>query len=125
MTRRDPVLIKALRTAHAMLEADAAGRPTLDAAPASPHLRRLVRLAFLAPDLQRAILAWRQPPGLTLERLMHAPMPMLWSEQAALLDSLGVAVASAAPAPLPADQSASCYREDVPCYGGKIPCYGP
>jgi hypothetical protein len=89
-TCRDPVLIKALRAAHAMLEADAAGFPTLDAAPASPYLRRLVRLAFLAPELQRAILAGRQPPGLTLERLMHAPMPMLWAEQAAMFDKLGV-----------------------------------
>jgi len=89
-TCRDPVLIKALRAAHAMLEVDATGLPNLDAAPASPYLRRLVRLAFLAPELQRAILAGRQPPGLTLERLMHAPMPMLWSDQAALLDKLGV-----------------------------------
>ena len=90
-TCRDPVLIKALRAAHAMLEADAAGFPTLHAAPASPYLRRLVRLAFLAPELQRAILAGRQPPGLTLERLMQTPMPMLWAEQATMLDKLGVA----------------------------------
>ena len=30
----------------------------------------------------------RQPPGLTLESLMHAPMPMLWSEQAEMIESL-------------------------------------
>jgi hypothetical protein len=89
-TRRDPVLIKALRAAHAMLKADAAGLPTLDAAPPSPYLRRLVRLAFLAPDLQRAILAGRQPPGLTLEQLMRAPMPMLWADQAAMVEALGL-----------------------------------
>jgi len=89
-SRRDPVLIKALRAAHAMLRTDGAGIPTLDAAPASPYRRRLVRLAFLAPELQRAILAGRQPPGLTLESLMHAPMPMLWSEQAAMFESLAV-----------------------------------
>jgi DNA invertase Pin-like site-specific DNA recombinase len=87
-SRRDPVLIKALRASHAMLGTDAAGRPTLDASPASPYRRRLVRLAFLAPDLQRAILAGKQLQGLTLESLMHRPMPMLWSEQATMIVSL-------------------------------------
>ena len=95
-SRRDPILIKALRKAHAMLEADAAGRPTLDTAPPSPYLRRLVRLAFLSPDLQRAILAGQQPAGLTLESLMRVAMPLLWSEQALLVGSLGVSVAAAA-----------------------------
>jgi hypothetical protein len=95
-SRRDPVLIKALRAAHAMLDTDAAGLPTLDAAPASPYRRRLVRLALLAPDLQRAILAGQQPPGLTLESLMHAPMPLLWSEQADMIVSLAVAGAPGA-----------------------------
>lgn len=88
--RRDPVLIKALRSAHAMLKTDAAGLPVLDAAPLSPYLRRLVRLALLAPDLQRDILAGRQPPGLTLEQIMHTPMPELWSEQAQMFEALGV-----------------------------------
>jgi site-specific DNA recombinase len=94
-SRRDPVLIRALRAAHAMLGTDAAGLPTLHAAPASPYRRQLVRLAFLAPDLQRAILAGQQQPGLTLEQLMHAPMPVLWSEQAAMIESLGVIGAAA------------------------------
>jgi site-specific DNA recombinase len=88
--RRDPVLIKALRSAHAMLKTDAAGLPVLDAAPPSPYLRRLIRLALLAPDLQREILAGRQPPGLTLEQIMHAPMPELWSDQAQMFEALGV-----------------------------------
>jgi len=90
----DPVLIKALRAAHAMLVTDTAGLPTLDAAPTSPYRRRLVRLAFLAPELQRDILAGRQPPGLTLESLMRARTPMLWSEQEALLESFGLNSAS-------------------------------
>ena len=81
-TRRDPVLIKALRTAHALVEKDAAGMPVLYASPASPYLRRLVRLAFLAPDLQRMILAGRQPTTLTLERLMTADMAIDWGAQA-------------------------------------------
>ena len=91
----DPVLIKALRAAHAMLSTDAAGLPTLDVAPRSPYRRRLVRLAFLSPKLQRDILAGRQPPGLTLENLIRSPMPTLWSEQDALLESFGLTGASA------------------------------
>ena len=89
-SQRDPVLIKALRTAHAMLGADHAGLPVLKAAPASSYPRRLVRLAFLAPDLQRAILAGRQPPGLTLAQLLRTPIPSLWSEQATWFEALAV-----------------------------------
>ena len=94
-SQRDPVLIKALRAAHAMLGADHAGLPVLKAAPASSYPRRLVRLAFLAPDLQRAILAGRQPPGLTLAQLMRTPMPSLWSEQATWFEALAVSAKSA------------------------------
>jgi DNA invertase Pin-like site-specific DNA recombinase len=95
-SRPDLVLIKALRTAHAMLRTDAAGLPMLDASPESPYCRHLVRLAFLAPDLQRAILAGRQPPGLTLESLMHAPMPLLWSGQEGMIEQLAATGAPAA-----------------------------
>jgi DNA invertase Pin-like site-specific DNA recombinase len=89
-TRRDPVLIKALRAAHALLQTDGVDLPTLDVAPASPYHRRVVRLAFLAPELQRAILAGNQPPGFTLESLMRAPIPALWSEQKAMVESLAM-----------------------------------
>ena len=68
-----------------MLARDADGHPTLGAAPETPHRRRLVRLAFLGPELQRAILAGRQPPGMTLNRLLHDALPLLWSEQAEVL----------------------------------------
>ena len=83
----DPVLVRALRAAHAMLDRDAAGAPLLALAPASTYHRRLVRLAFLAPDLQRAILTGRQPPGMTLASLMDAPLPLLWSAQERLPDA--------------------------------------
>lgn len=88
--RRDPVLIKALRKAHSMVKTDQRGLPLLHSVPSSPYLRRVVRLAFLAPDLQRAILAGEQPPGLNLEQLMHNPIPVSWVEQAALFDTLGL-----------------------------------
>jgi len=42
-----------------MLARDAIGDPVLEAIPASPYHRRLLRLAFLAPELQRAILTGR------------------------------------------------------------------
>ena len=89
------MLIKALRAAHAMLGADHAGLPVLETARPSSYPRRLVRLAFLASDLQRAILAGRQPPGLTLAQLMRTPMPSLWSEQATLFEALAVSAKSA------------------------------
>jgi hypothetical protein len=80
--RPDPVLINALRAAHAMVAQDSSGLPVLDQAPPSPYRRRLVRLAFLAPDLQRAILAGRQPVDLTLAQLIQSPVPLSWIEQA-------------------------------------------
>ncbi len=80
--RRDPVLIAALRKAHTMVKVDSKGMPLITAAPSSPYLRRLVRLAFLAPDLQIAILDGRQPHTLTLERLMVMAIPQCWAEQA-------------------------------------------
>ncbi|WP_104020205.1 hypothetical protein [Roseovarius nitratireducens] len=55
--------------------------PTLAAAPASPYRRRLIRLAFLAPDLQDAILGGRQPCEMALAALMDADLPLSWSEQ--------------------------------------------
>lgn len=80
----DPVLINALRAAHHMVGRDRNGQPRLETAPASPYHRRLVRLAFLAPDLQRAILEGTQPPGLTLQHLMETPIPASWTRQAEL-----------------------------------------
>ena len=79
--RHDPVLIKALRASHTMIESDARNLPLLDASPPSAHLRRLVRTAFLAPDLQRAVLEGMQPQSLTLERLMRSDLPLDWDEQ--------------------------------------------
>ncbi len=84
--RRDPAMIGALRKARAMLGKDDQAMPVLAAAPKSPYLRKLVRLAFLAPDIQRDILSGRQPHHLTLEHLIHMDLPYNWSEQRAVLD---------------------------------------
>ena len=79
--RPDTVLIRALRTAHAMLKYAADGTPTATAAPATPYRRRLIRLAFLAPDLQRASLDGLQPRDMDLAALMDAELPLSWTEQ--------------------------------------------
>jgi site-specific DNA recombinase len=82
--RPDPALISALRRAHALLARDRSGLPWLEDAPSSPYRRRLIRLAFLAPDLQQAILEGRQPAGLRLARLMEEPLPSCWARQRSL-----------------------------------------
>lgn len=83
--RPDPVLIAALRKAQGMVVRDDLGRAIVRSAPVSPYDRKILRLAFLAPDLQRDILAGRQPVRLTLEALVHRPIPLVWSEQLAAL----------------------------------------
>jgi hypothetical protein len=46
-----------------MISRDSAGRPTIETSPTTPYERRLVRLVFLPPDIQRAILAGGQHVG--------------------------------------------------------------
>jgi DNA invertase Pin-like site-specific DNA recombinase len=88
---RDPALIKGLRRGHEYARkhgiAPGATAAQLRTAtiPADSYQRHLVRLAFLAPDLQEAILAGSLPPGVTLERLLAAPLPVSWAKQRALI----------------------------------------
>jgi DNA invertase Pin-like site-specific DNA recombinase len=44
------------------------------------YVRRILRLAFLAPDIVESIAEGRQPRGLTLDRLL-SPVPLAWTEQ--------------------------------------------
>ncbi|HYG26073.1 MAG TPA: recombinase family protein, partial [Caulobacteraceae bacterium] len=82
----DRALIKALRRAHR--EMAAAGVSLLSSKPSweqlrgidDPYLRKLSRLAFLSPSIQRAIMEGRHPPGLTLQELL-SEMPLSWEEQ--------------------------------------------
>ncbi len=87
VNRPDPVLIRGLRQAHRLAKTlgweGAAGfvatqreRPLKNS-----YERKLVRLAFLAPDLQQRILEGRQPASLSLARLMEVRMPTSWIEQ--------------------------------------------
>ena len=84
----DPALIAALRRAHRHLDCDRLGLPVCDGAPETPYVRRQLRLAFLAPDLQRDILHGRQPPGLTLARLLAAEIPPGWDDQRQMIRDL-------------------------------------
>jgi DNA invertase Pin-like site-specific DNA recombinase len=76
----DRTLIAALRKAHRMVLVKR-GRPLLESAPQSRYEREVLRLAFLAPDLQRDILAGHQPSMLTLEALRYIEIPLCWAEQ--------------------------------------------
>jgi hypothetical protein len=79
--RPDATLISGLRRAHAMLDRDRKGMPLIETSPTSPYLRKLLRLAFLAPDIQADILAGRQPGSLNLQQLINMPIPLSWREQ--------------------------------------------
>jgi DNA invertase Pin-like site-specific DNA recombinase len=76
----DPTLIAALRKAH-RIAARERGMPTVQTAPESPYERKILRLAFLAPDLQRDIIAGLHPPELNLEQFMTTDVPFAWAEQ--------------------------------------------
>jgi DNA invertase Pin-like site-specific DNA recombinase len=90
-SRPDKALIAGLRRAHAELKSRGLDvldpRSPLDDARGlgDPYLRKLGSLAFLAPDIQRAILEGRQPPGLKLADLLRLHLPMGWEEQRQLL----------------------------------------
>jgi site-specific DNA recombinase len=83
-SKPDRALIAALRKAHRMV-ALRRGLPVIATAPASRYDREVLRLAFLAPDLQRDILAGRQPPTLSLETLRQVEIPLCWRRQRRVL----------------------------------------
>jgi site-specific DNA recombinase len=87
-TRFDRVLIRALKVAH-RFAAEAGHRSEVGAevqAPIRAYDRRLCQLAFLAPDIQQAILEGRQPASLNLERLMQREIPFAWAAQRAIFE---------------------------------------
>jgi site-specific DNA recombinase len=91
LTRPDRALIRGLRQGHRIAAGlgwsmSAGALNQLDAkAPKTAHDRRLCRLAFLAPDIQRAILDGRQPFKLTLGALLGTEIPLSWSKQRRIL----------------------------------------
>ena len=53
------------------------------------YTSRMLPLAYLAPDLVEAILAGRQPRGVSLAALTAQPLPMAWLQQRALFARSG------------------------------------
>jgi DNA invertase Pin-like site-specific DNA recombinase len=98
MPERDANLIRALALAHEWRELIEAGHVvSLEGLAAladqdRKHLQRILRLAFLAPDIQKAILTGIHARSLSLTALINAELPMHWSEQRELLGMQLVAV---------------------------------
>ena len=46
---------------------------------------RMLRVNYLAPDIQTAILGGTQPETLTVWQLLKGPMPLDWQQQRQLL----------------------------------------
>lgn len=82
----DAALIRGLRAAHSQVTL-VGGQPRIERSAATGQSRRLARLAFLAPELQAAILAGTQPAGATLDWLIARPLPLLWRHQIEALNS--------------------------------------
>jgi hypothetical protein len=88
----DPVLVRLLLRAHA-IRARVLEEPSLPLKEiaaeqdiSSSYVTRLLRLAFLAPDIVTAILNGKHPPQLTANRLMDdTRLPLDWSAQRELL----------------------------------------
>lgn len=80
----DPILVAKLRKAHARLETDR-GIPMISTVPTSSYDRNILRLAFLAPDIQRAFLKGHQPYHLNLETIKKIELLLSWSEQREVL----------------------------------------
>mgnify|MGYP001205343991 CR=1 FL=1 len=85
--RIDQTLVWGLSRAHGIV-ASMALRPdgrTINGqaakAAASPYERAVAGLTFLAPDIQAAIIAGRQPAGLKLEHILRSKIPLAWADQ--------------------------------------------
>src|SRR5260370_750154 len=90
--RLDPALIKAVARGHVWFENLATGRATSIQAIADTegktegYVRRLIRLALLAPTIVESILQGVHPIDLTAARLTgRIELPLDWSEQQQLI----------------------------------------
>lgn len=90
-TRIDQTLIRAIAKTHRWAEELLSGSmPTMSAIAKRESidlstLSRMMGLAFLAPGIVEAIVAGRQPVGLTLQKLLRTNLPLEWEEQKSLL----------------------------------------
>jgi DNA invertase Pin-like site-specific DNA recombinase len=94
-TRRDPFLIGALTQATTWRKSIEAGECTSleklakDTGRDRKYVHQVLKLAFLAPDIQQRILTGQQPVSLSLAGLLGQNFPLLWSGQRALLHMTG------------------------------------
>lgn len=81
----DRTLLRALARAHNWAAELRKGKPLGQIAAASGNSEAFIRtraqLVFLSPTIQSAILDGRQPPELTLERIIRKPVPLDWGMQ--------------------------------------------
>jgi hypothetical protein len=81
----DPVLQRTLAEAHLWARALRKGTSLTCIAQSTgrsePYIRTRIGLAFLAPDLQAAIIEGRQPATLSVAQILRDDMPMDWAEQ--------------------------------------------
>lgn len=87
ITSPNPALIKAVAKAHTWNQKLIAGEArsvralARDASVTNRYVRKLLPLAFLAPDIIEAILDGRQPRDLSLETLAYTSIPRRWEDQ--------------------------------------------
>lgn len=87
----DPSLVKALTRAHLWRDMIEAGEvATIDELARNAKIERkqvrtMLRLAFLAPDIQHALLTGQLPQSLTLTSLLSMDLPVSWADQRRLL----------------------------------------
>jgi site-specific DNA recombinase len=95
----NPELIKLIARAHDWWqrllsdEADSIRKLATAEGVSRAYMGRVLRLAFLAPDIVKAILDGEQPPELSIKRqLLHQHLPFSWSDQRRLLGFAGLEV---------------------------------
>ena len=85
MPEPDRILRNALAAAHLWLEQVKSGMPlaqiAANANAAESQVRQRIRLAFLSPKLQAAILAGIQPADLSLAKLLRVKIDPSWQQQ--------------------------------------------
>jgi len=91
-TRTDPILLKGIARAHRCFDALLAGRVrstsqlSLEEGVDDRYVRRILPLAFLAPDIVQAIITGRQPADLTAKKLIRTiDLPLDWQTQKQIL----------------------------------------
>ena len=88
----DPKLVTVIAKAHEWFERLRSGKTLSVQAIATEekvdrsYARRVIYLAFLAPDIVQRIMKGDHPPSLNATRLIRmTPLPMAWDEQRELL----------------------------------------